>query len=275
MSLTISSTRELNDGREMPLLGLGTYHVPQGKAGVETVKFALKVGYRLIDTASLYGNEREVGEAVRESGIPREEVFVTTKLWNDDHGYDRAVRACERSLKQLGLEYIDLYLIHWPVAGLRKETWEAMVDLKKEGKCRSIGVSNYTIRHLQELMGGSPVLPSVNQVEFNPFLYQKELLEFCESKSIALEAYRPLANGSKLSDPVLREIAKKCAGTSAQTMIRWSLLHGVIVIPKSVKQARIVENSRALGLVISDGDMARLDSLHEDFRTDWDPTNEP
>jgi diketogulonate reductase-like aldo/keto reductase len=275
MGLTISSTKELNDGNRMPLLGLGTYHVPQGKAGVETVKFALKAGYRLIDTASLYGNEREVGEAVRESGIPREEIFVTTKLWNDDHGYDRAIRACERSLKQLGLEYIDLYLIHWPVSGLRKDTWEAMVALKKEGKCHSIGVSNYTIRHLQELMGGSSTLPSVNQVEFNPFLYQKELLEFCKSKNIALEAYRPLANGSKLSNTVLRDIAKKHAGTSAQVMVRWSLQHGVIVIPKSVNQSRIVENSGAFGFVISEDDMAKLDSLHEDLRTDWDPTNEP
>jgi diketogulonate reductase-like aldo/keto reductase len=275
LSLTISSTKRLNDGTKMPLLGLGTWQVPQGRAGIETVKCALKVGYRLVDTATLYRNEREVGEAVRESGVPREQVFVTTKLWNSDHGYERALRACDRSLELLGLEYIDLYLIHWPVTALRKETWDALVALRKEGKCRSIGVSNYTIRHLQELMSSSSVLPSVNQVEFNPFLYQKELLEFCRSKNIALEAYRPLTQGSRLGHPVLNEIARGYSRTPAQILIRWSIQHDLIVIPKSVKPERIIENSRVFDFAISSGDMKRLDALNENLRTDWDPTNQP
>jgi diketogulonate reductase-like aldo/keto reductase len=259
----------------MPLLGLGTWQVPQGRTGVETVKYALKVGYRLVDTASIYGNEREVGHGVRESGVPRKDVFVTTKLWNSDHGYDRAVKACDRSLELLGLEYIDLYLIHWPVTGARKETWDAMVTLRREGKCRSIGVSNYTTRHLNELVSTSSVLPSVNQVEFHPFLYQRDLLEFCKGKNIAVEAYRPLARASRLNHPMLLEIAQRCSRTPAQIMIRWSLQHGLIVIPKSVKPERITENSRVFDFIIRGDDMKRLDELNEDLRTDWDPTSEP
>ena len=251
------------------------WQVPRGRIGVETVKYALKVGYRLIDTASLYENEREVGKGVRESGVPRKDVFVTTKLWNSDHGYDRAVQACDRSLRLLGLEYIDLYLIHWPVTGARKETWDALVTLQREGKCRSIGVSNYTTRHLSELASTSSVLPSVNQVEFNPFLYQRDLLEFCKEKNIAVEAYRPLARASRLSHPVLLEIAQRYTRTPAQIMIRWSLQHGLIVIPKSVKQERITENSRVFDFTISGDDMKRLDELNEGLRTDWDPTGEP
>ncbi|MGD1054984.1 MAG: aldo/keto reductase, partial [Nitrososphaerales archaeon] len=234
MSLTLDSTKRLNDGTEIPHLGIGMWQVPPGEVGVEAVKYALKVGYRLIDTASLYGNEREVRKGVRESGVPRKDVFITTKLWNSDHGYDRAVHACDRSLKLLGLEYIDLYLIHWPVTGARKETWDALVTLQREGKCRSIGVSNYTIGHLQQLLEDSSVLPSVNQVEFNPFLYQRELLEFCKKKSIALEAYCPLTRGRRLNHPMLVETASRYSRTPAQIMIRWSLQHELIVIPKSV-----------------------------------------
>jgi diketogulonate reductase-like aldo/keto reductase len=259
----------------MPLLGVGMWQVPPGRTAVETVRYALKVGYRLIDTASLYGNEREVGKGVRESGVPREEIFVTTKLWNSDHGYGRAMQACDHSLKLLGFEYVDLYLIHWPVAGARKETWEALVSLQKEGRCHSIGVSNYTIKHLRELMNDSPVLPSVNQVEFNPFLYQKELLEFCRKKNIALEAYRPLTRGQRLNHPLLLETARKYSKTPAQVMIRWGLQHDLIVIPKSVKPERMIENSQVFDFIISNDDMTRLDTLNENLRTDWDPTNEP
>jgi len=164
------------------VLGLGVFQTPPGKVTREAVKFALKVGYRHIDTASLYGNEEDVGRGVRDGGVPREEVFVTTKLWNSDHGYDSALSACDKSLRRLGLGYIDLYLVHWPVPELRKETWKAFEELQRRGSCRAIGVSNYTVRHLQEL-GSSEVVPAVNQVEFNPFLYQKELLRFCDAVS--------------------------------------------------------------------------------------------
>jgi diketogulonate reductase-like aldo/keto reductase len=177
-------------------------------------------------------------------------------------------------LKLLGFEYVDLYLIHWPVAGTRNETWDALLELRKEGKCRSIGVSNYSIRHLQELIGNSSILPSVNQVEFNPFLYQEELLEFCRKKNIILEAYRPLARGRRLHHPVLLEMAQRYSRTPAQIMIRWSLQHDLIVIPKSAEPKRIVENGRVFDFVLSGHDMRTLDALNEDFRTDWDPTNE-
>jgi methylglyoxal/glyoxal reductase len=275
MSLTIASTKKLNSGQEIPMLGLGVYQTPAGRITQEAVKFALKTGYRHIDTATIYGNEEDVGRGVRDSGVPREQVFVTTKLWNSDHGYDAALKACDRSLRRLGLGYIDLYLIHWPVTELRGETWRALVELQRRGSCRAIGVSNYTVRHLQELLDGSEVTPAVNQVEFNPFLYQEELLKFCNGKGIQLEAYSPLTRGHKLSHPMVLEVAKKHSKSPAQIMIRWSLQHGLVVIPKSARPERIKENSEVFDFNISPADMSRLDSLSEDLRTDWDPTDEP
>ena len=205
LQLTIESRKKLNNGGEIPVLGLGVYQLSAGRVAQEAVKFALQTGYRHIDTAAVYGNERDVGAAVRDSGIPREDIFVTTKLWNNDHGYERAIKACNHSLSLLGFDYVDLYLIHWPVSGLRMESWRALTTLQKEGKCRAIGVSNYTIKHLQELMESSPVVPSVNQVEFNPFLYQEELMRFCEENEIQLEGYSPLTRGMRLRHPVLVE----------------------------------------------------------------------
>jgi diketogulonate reductase-like aldo/keto reductase len=233
------------------------------------------VGYRHVDTASLYGNEEDVGRGVRGSGMPREEVFVTTKLWNSDHGYDSALSACERSLRRLGLGYIDLYLIHWPVPELRDETWRALVELQRRGSCRAIGVSNYTIRHLQELLDSSEVVPDVDQVEFNPFLYQEELLQFGESRRIQLEAYSPLTRAKKLRHPVILEVARRYSKSPAQVMIRWGLQHGLVVIPKSTRPERIKENSAVFDFEISSADTSRLDSLSEDLHTVWDPTDEP
>jgi diketogulonate reductase-like aldo/keto reductase len=275
MGLTIKSTRKLNSGVEIPVLGLGVFQTPPGKVTQEAVKFALKVGYRHIDTASLYGNEEDVGKGVRGSGVPREEVFVTTKLWNTDHGYDSALSACDKSLRSLGLGYIDLYLIHWPVPELRDETWRALVELQRRGSCRAIGVSNYTIRHLQELLDSSEVVPDVDQVEFNPFLYQKELLRFCESRRIQLEAYSPLTRAKKLRHPAVLDVARRYSKTPAQVMIRWGLQHGLVVIPKSSRPERIKENSEVFDFEISSADMSRLDSLSEDLHTVWDPTDEP
>jgi diketogulonate reductase-like aldo/keto reductase len=268
------STRKLNSGEEIPVLGLGVFQTPPGKVTREAVKFALKVGYRHIDTASLYGNEEDVGRGVRDSGVPREEVFVTTKLWNSDHGYDSALSACDKSLRRLGLGYIDLYLIHWPVPELRKETWKAFEELQRRGSCRAIGVSNYTVRHLQEL-GSSEVVPAVNQVEFNPFLYQKELLRFCDDRGIQVEAYSPLTRGRKLHHPAVVEVARRHSKSPAQVMIRWGLLHGLVVIPKSTRPERIKENSEVFDFEISSAEMSRLDSLSEDLHTVWDPTDEP
>ena len=273
MALTIASTSKLNSGVEMPLLGLGVYQTPPGRATEEAVKFALRVGYRHIDTASLYGNEESVGLAVRGGGVPRDQVFVTTKLWNSDHGYDSALRACEKSLGRLGLGYIDLYLIHWPVSGLRSETWRALLELQRRGSCRAIGVSNYTVRHLEELLEGSKAIPDVDQVEFNPFLYQEELLRFCKDRRIQLEAYSPLTRGHRLRHPVVLEVARTYSKSPAQIMIRWSLQHGLVVIPKSARPERIRENSEVFDFEISAADMSRLDSLGENLHTDWDPTD--
>jgi len=259
----------------MPILGIGVWKMSPGEETRNALKYALGAGYRLIDTARLYGNERDVGWAVRASGIPRDEIFVTTKLWNSDHGYDAAVKAFNRSVRELDLGYIDLYLIHWPVSGLRGDSWRALTKLYEEGKCRAIGVSNYTIHHLEELLAASRVVPAVNQVEFSPFLYQKPLLDYCRKEEIQLEAYSPLTKGARLGDSRLANLAAKYRRTPAQILIRWAIQHDVIVIPKSSRPERILENSRVFDFEISPADMDALDSLSEDYRTTWNPTDEP
>ncbi len=257
----------------MPYLGLGTWESPQGKPTRDAVKYAIDSGYRLFDTAKIYGNEKEVGEGVKASSVPRDQIFVTTKLWNNDHGYDSTIRACDESLKRLGLDYIDLYLIHWPVSGKRAETWKAMVRLAKDGKCRAVGISNYTNRHIGELLESSNLVPAVNQVEFSPFLYQKDLLKFCESSKIQLEAYSPLTRGRRLDNPQVKGIAAKHRKSPAQIVLRWAVQHSVVVIPKSIRKERIVENSQLFDITLSAEEMKTLDSLDEDFRTCWDPSD--
>ena len=274
-NLNIQSTVKLNNDVRMPILGLGVYQSPPGRVTRNAVNFALRVGYRHVDTARIYGNEADVGEAVREGGVPRGDLFVTTKLWNSDQGYDSTLRAFEGSLKRLGLDYLDLYLVHFPVPDLRKETWSAMETLLKKGRCRAIGVSNFTIRHLEELIEESHVIPSVNQVEFHPFLYQKELLKYCQRKGIQVEAYSPLARGERLKHPRIISLATRYSKTPAQLMIRWGIQHGLVVIPKSTREERIRENSQVFDFDISDDDMRSLDSLNEDLRLNWDPTNVP
>jgi len=273
--LNIQSTVKLNNDVRMPILGLGVYQSPPGRVTRDAVNFALRVGYRHVDTARIYGNEADVGEAVRESGVPRGDLFVTTKLWNSDQGYDSTLRACESSLKRLGLDYLDLYLVHFPVPDVRKESWRAMETLLEKGRCRAIGVSNFTIRHLEELIEESHVIPSVNQVEFHPFLYQKELLKYCQNRGIQVEAYSPLARGERLKHPRIISLATKYSKTPAQLMIRWGIQHGLVVIPKSTTEERIRENSQVFDFDISDDDMRSLDSLNEDLRLNWDPTNVP
>jgi diketogulonate reductase-like aldo/keto reductase len=273
MALTLQSRVTLGDGNRIPILGLGVWQAAPGKVTRKAVEYALKVGYRLIDTAKLYGNERDVGAAIRESGIPREEIFVTTKLWNDDHGYERALRAYERSQKELSLDYVDLYLIHWPQSNLRHESWKAFLKLREDGLARSIGVSNYTIRHLQEVLSESPSPPAVNQVEFHPFLFQRELLDFCRTKGIQLEAYSPLVRGRRMDHPVIRAIAAQHRRTPAQVLIRWSLQHGLVVIPKSVRPERIRENASVFDFELTQGEMERLDSLDERAHVAWNPDN--
>jgi diketogulonate reductase-like aldo/keto reductase len=275
MQATIEPVAKLNNGVMIPRLGLGVYQSPPGQTTQRAVEYALMIGYRHIDTARIYGNESDVGAALRKSGIKREDAFITTKLWNSDHGYETALRACDESLRRLGLKYLDLYLIHWPVPEIRNESWQALVQLLKDGKCRSIGVSNYTIDHLTELLDNSDVVPMVNQVEFSPFLYQKQLLDYCEKNKIQLEAYSPLTQGEKLNHPKILSIAKKHNKTPAQVMIRWSLQRNLVVIPKSVREERIKENSQVFDYNLTTEDMRILDSLDENFRNSWDPTNAP
>ncbi|MBI3297274.1 MAG: aldo/keto reductase [Elusimicrobia bacterium] len=272
-ALDVSVT--LNDGRRMPQLGLGVYQSEPGPAARQAVKWALEAGYRHIDTAKRYDNESDVGEALRESGLPRESVFVTTKLWNDDQGYEPALKAFEASRKRLGLEYVDLYLLHWPVPGKRLDSWSALRTLQREGRVRSIGVSNFLERHLSELIEDSGVVPAVNQVEFSPFLHQKGLLEFCRSRGIVLESYGPLTQGLRLSHPAVADTAARLGRTPAQVMLRWAVQHGIVVIPKSVRRERIEENSRLFDFSIPPADMRRLDGLDEGLHTEWDPKDVP
>lgn len=272
--MQIDTRHTLNDGRAMPMFGLGVWRAGAGETRT-AVGTALAHGYRLVDTAAMYGNEAEVGQAVRESGLAREDVWVTTKLWNSDQGYDPAMRAAEASHKKLDLGPIDLYLIHYPVARKRLESWRALRQLQADGLVRSIGVSNFTVRHLEELIADAGVVPTVNQVEFHPFLYQKELLDYCKSKGILLQAYCPLTQGERLDHPAIVDVARRLGRTPAQVMLRWGLQHGVSEIPKSVKAHRIRENADLYGWEIPAADMAVLDGLNEDLRTSWDPSREP
>ena len=276
MQKPIGGTVTLGAGIAMPRVGLGVFRSGNGAGTRDAVRAALAAGYRHIDTAAIYRNEAEVGEAIRawcdETGIARAEIFVTTKLWNEDHGYDEALRAFDRSTAALGVGTIDLYLLHWPVSGKRLESWRALERLLADGRVRAIGVSNFTIRHLEELLRVSGTVPSVNQVEFSPFLYQRELLQFCAGKGIRLVAYCPLTRGDKLKHPLLVTLGRKHGKTAAQVMLRWALQHGVGVIPKSVRTERIDENAALFDFALSDADMADLDRLDEGYRTCWDPS---
>ena len=272
MRSILKSTVKLNNGVSMPVLGLGVYLMRPGSETYQAVKTALDVGYRLVDTASFYRNEEDVGRAVRDSGLRREDVFLTTKLWNDDHGYTSALKAFDFSLKRLGLGYIDLYLIHFPVTNLREESWRALENILDSGRARAIGVSNYTVHHLKDLLRHSSVVPAVNQVEFSPFLYQRELLEFCRKQRIQVEAYAPITAGHRLDDPRITAIAAKHGRTNAQVLLRWAIQHEVVVIPKSVHADRIAENAQIFDFELTGEEMSALDGLHDGFRSSWNPT---
>ena len=267
MELTLQSHAILNNSVEIPRLGLGVYQSAIGETTLRAVRYALNIGYRHIDTAWLYGNEGDVGRAVRESGIRREEIFITTKVWDSDQGYDSTLAACERSLNRLGLSYVDLYLIHWPVQAKSKDTWKAMIKLLKDGKARAIGVSNYEIFDIKEILQNFDTVPSVNQVEFHPFLYQEKLLQFCKNNHIQLEAYSPLTRGEKLNHATILTIAQKYDKSAAQILIRWGLQHDLVMIPKSIHEKRIKENSEVFDFQLEEQDMKLLNSLNEDLRT--------
>lgn len=264
-ALTLASTIMLNNGVAIPRLGFGVYKIRKGRETEEAVFNALEAGYRHIDTASFYGNEREVGNAIRLSGIPRTDVFVTTKLWPTD--FFRAEAACETSLKKLRFDYIDLYLIHWPVPLLHGRVWRTLEKLYDNKHCRAIGVSNYSEKNLIELFSSTCVVPAVNQVECSPFYYRPALAHFCKKEEIAFACYSPLTRGQRLGNEIIGSIAGKYEKTNAQIMLRWSLQHDFIVIPKSSNPERIKENAHIFDFEISTEDMTRLDMLNENYRS--------
>jgi methylglyoxal/glyoxal reductase len=264
MELDLQSCVTLNSGLRMPLFGSGTWAATGSKCR-QAVLWALEAGYRLIDTASSYGNEREVGEAVRASGLPRGEIFITSKVWPGQFGYDRTMRAFEESQAELGMGAIDLYLLHWPGDDrqLRAASWQALETLLSEGKVRAIGVSNYEAGELEEILeeGDGRVVPAVDQVPFSPFNQQKKIRSICEDNGIRIEGYSPLTRGSRLGDPQIVKVARAHGRTPAQVMIRWALQRGVITIPKSVHKERIIENAAVFDFELSAEDMAALDGL--------------
>jgi len=263
----------LNNGIEIPQLGFGVFKVPAGGTK-EVVLKALQTGYRHIDTARLYGNEAEVGEAVRESGLDRDAVFVTTKVWNDDQGYDATMRAFDASMDRLGFDVLDLYLIHWPVPhqDLYVDTWRAMEKLYLDGRIRAIGVSNFNPDHLRRLVEETDVVPVLNQVELHPYLQQEAVRKTGESLDVRTEAWGPIARGGELlADPVIVRLADKHGKTPAQVVLRWHIELGNVVIPKSVTPSRIEENFDVFGFALDEGDMAAIAELDRGERTGLDP----
>ncbi|MCB9245511.1 MAG: aldo/keto reductase [Flavobacteriales bacterium] len=265
---------KLNNGFTIPQLGLGTYRMTDRSLALKAFAFAIEKGYRHFDTASLYENEAIIGEAIRNSGINRAEFFITSKLWNDDQGYDRAKRAIYRSNEEIGLGYIDLYLIHWPVSKYRLESWRALEESLKEGICHSIGVSNYMANHLRELYENCTVFPAVNQIELHPFNYlsRSDTLELCSEKGVIPAAYCPLTRGQKLNDPKLLHLAAQYGKTPAQILIRWGIDHGFCEIPKSANPARIEENISVFDFELSEEDLATIDSWDKNLSVSWDPS---
>jgi diketogulonate reductase-like aldo/keto reductase len=259
----------------LPRVGLGVYQIAPGAATQQAVSQAITLGYRHIDTATLYGNEAGVGQAVTQSYIPRTEIVVTTKLWNQDQGYDKTLKAFEQSRRLLGLEVVDLYLLHWPVPRLRLASWQALETLYQEGKVRAIGVSNFMIPHLQELFAHARILPAVNQIEVHPFFQQREVRAFCQQHNIVVEAYSPLAKAERFRHPVIQRIAQAHQIQAAQVMLAWGLQHDLVVLPKSTHTARQQANLASLHIQLTPGDMQALDNLEEGFVTDWDPRFAP
>ncbi|OWR29007.1 aldo/keto reductase [Saccharibacillus sp. O23] len=265
----------LASGIGMPPLGLGVFKVEDGQELVDAVKSAIRLGYRSIDTASVYGNEAGVGrgirEALAENGLRREYLFVTSKVWNSDLGYEETLAAYEKSLELLGLDYLDLYLIHWPVDGKYAEAWRALEELYRAGRVKAIGVSNFHVHHLETLMNRAEIVPMVNQIEFHPMLSQPELRDFARKHGIVLEAWSPLMQGGLFEEPLLLELAASYRRTVAQIVLRWDLQHRVITIPKSIREARIAENANVFDFELTEEDMRRIDALNVNRRVGPDP----
>ena len=274
MKFNLTSTATLNNKTTMPWFGLGTFLSPVGTLTQDAVRWALEAGYRHIDTARIYENEQDVGKAILDSGIPRSDIFVTTKVWNDDQGYESTLKAFDESLKRLKMDYVDLYLIHWPMPGLRNDTWRALIKLQEMGKAKAIGVSNFMIRHLDELLAQTSIVPAVNQIETSPFIQRTPLVEYCQKRAIVIESYSTMSRGKRMNDERLVAIGKKYSKTAPQIMLRWALQSEMIIIPKSVHKERIIENADIFDFEISAADMTAIRAMDENCSitpASWDP----
>lgn len=273
--MTIHTSLTLSNGVEMPLLGLGVFKAPEGSIARQAVLWALETGYRHIDTAAVYGNESSVGEGLTLSGLERKDYFITTKLWNEDMRQGRQEAAFNNSLKRLKLDYVDLYLIHWPVPGKYEESWKILEKLYKAKKIRAIGVSNFHRHHLENLEKTAEIMPMVNQVECHPLLNQQDLFEYCHSKNMALTAWSPLGGQGSglLANPVLKEIAEHYGKSTAQVILRWDLQRGIISIPKSVHKERIQQNADIFDFELSSSDMTIINNMNKNQRLGADPDN--
>ncbi len=269
----ITGSFTLHNDVKMPYLGLGVYLSQDGQEVVNAVKWALEAGYRHIDTASVYGNEIGVGQAIIESSVEREKVFLTSKVWNSDQGYDNTLRAFDASLQRLDTDYLDLYLVHWPVSGSYTETWRALEHLYSEKRVKAIGVSNFLQHHLESILANCAVIPMVNQMEFHPYLVQQKLLDFCQSHGIQYEAWSPLMQGKIFSIPELKGLADKYDKTVAQIVLRYDLQKGVATIPKSSKKERIIANAQLFDFQLTPEDMKQIDAMHNGQRFGPDPDN--
>lgn len=273
--MDITSKTRLNNGVEMPWLGLGVFRSEEGIEVENAVKTALQCGYRSIDTAAIYQNERGVGNAIKESGIPRNDIFLTSKVWNSDQGYQTTLSAFEESLEKLQTNYLDLYLVHWPKGQKSIETWKALEELYRQEKIRAIGISNFLVHHLNDFLPHCNVVPAVNQVEFHPELIQPELLEYCKNKGIQLEAWAPIMKGKVNEIELFKQFAEKYGKTPVQIVLRWDIQKGVITIPKSVKPERIISNADIFDFELSMEDIQKIDRLDANKRIGFHPDNIP
>jgi diketogulonate reductase-like aldo/keto reductase len=269
----LMGTVSLHNSVQMPYFGLGVFQSTEGEEVFNAVNWALEAGYRHIDTAAIYQNEVGVGKAIESSNMKREDIFVTSKVWNSDQGYDSTLNAYEVSLKKLNLDYLDLYLIHWPVAGKFIDTWKALEKLYTEGRVKAIGVSNFLQHHLNELLYKSEIVPMVNQMEFHPLLVQQRLLDFCKSKGIQYQAWSPIMRGKVADYEIIERIGKKYGKTAVQVTLRWDLQKGVVTIPKSVKKERIISNADIFDFELIPEEVAQIDALDKNERTGPDPDN--